>query len=373
VKRESKLLLNKAANSIVLSFEHFNRPWDRGRVEAVLILLDHAFEMLLKAAIVHRGGRIRKPREKQTMGFDECVRKALSDGNVQFLSAEQALLLQSINGLRDAAYHHLIDVSEELLYVHAQAGLTLFKDLLTKVFQKDLRSELPRRVLPLSTTPPKDLATIFDAEVKEVQRLLDPGRRRHVEASARLRSLAIVESAIQGEKLQPGPGDLGRLSEAVEAGYSWDQIFPGVASIEITATGTGPSIDLRFTKKEGIPIHVVPEGTPGASVVGIKTVNELDFYNLGRDQLAEKVGLTGPKTTAAIRYFNLQDDADCYKRIPVGKITFDRYSQKAIGRIREGLKAVSIDDIWTAYQDSLRARKAAAVSTERDEAVSVAP
>jgi len=80
VKRECKLLFGKAVDSLVLSIEHFNRPWDRGRVDAVLILLDHAFEMLLKAAILHRGGAIRKPREKQTIGFDECLRKALSDG-----------------------------------------------------------------------------------------------------------------------------------------------------------------------------------------------------------------------------------------------------------------------------------------------------
>jgi hypothetical protein len=373
MKRESKLLLSKAANSLILSFEHFNRPWDRGRVEAVLILLDHAFEMILKAAIVQRGGKIRRPREKQTLGFDECVRKALSDARVQFLTGEEALLLQTINGLRDAAYHHLIEVSEELLYVHAQAGLTLFKDLLDRVFQKDLISELPRRVLPISTSPPRDLATIFDGEVKEVQRLLSPGRRRHVEASARLRSLAIVESAIQGEKLQPGSGDLRRLSEAVEAGHSWDQIFPGVASIEITATGTGPSIDLRFTKKEGIPIHVVPEGTPGASVVGLKRVNELDFYNLGRDQLAEKVGMSGPKTTATIRHFRLQEDCECYKCITVGKTRFDRYSQQAIDRIRAGLNEVPIDDIWTAYRESLRARRAAAGPTAVDEVASVAP
>ena len=48
---------------------HFNRPWDRGRTEAVLILLDHSFEMLLKAAIRHRQGKIRRPREKQTIGL----------------------------------------------------------------------------------------------------------------------------------------------------------------------------------------------------------------------------------------------------------------------------------------------------------------
>ena len=36
----------KAMNSIVLAVDHFNRAWDRGRTEAVLILLDRAFELL---------------------------------------------------------------------------------------------------------------------------------------------------------------------------------------------------------------------------------------------------------------------------------------------------------------------------------------
>lgn len=73
MKREAKSLLKKSTDSLVLSIEHFNRPSDRGRVDAVLILLDHSFEMLLKAAIVHRGGKIRKNRESQTIGFDECL------------------------------------------------------------------------------------------------------------------------------------------------------------------------------------------------------------------------------------------------------------------------------------------------------------
>ena len=59
MKRESKILLRKAIDSLVLSIEHFNRSWDRGREEAVLILMDRSFELLLKAIIVHRNGMIR--------------------------------------------------------------------------------------------------------------------------------------------------------------------------------------------------------------------------------------------------------------------------------------------------------------------------
>jgi len=36
----------------------------------------------MKAAILHRGGRIREKRAKETIGFDKCVRISLSDGKV---------------------------------------------------------------------------------------------------------------------------------------------------------------------------------------------------------------------------------------------------------------------------------------------------
>jgi hypothetical protein len=182
MKREAKLLLQKASDALVLSIELFNRPHDRGRISGTLIQLDHGFEMLLKAAILHRGGRIRERRAKETIGFDACVRRSLSDGKIKYLSEEQALVLQTINGLRDAAQHHLLDISEGQLYLHAQSGVTLFRDLLQSVFGQQLATYLPTRVLPVSTAAPTDLETLFDHEVAEITKLLKPGRRRKVEA-----------------------------------------------------------------------------------------------------------------------------------------------------------------------------------------------
>ena len=48
----------------------------------------------MKAAILHRGGRIREKRAKETIGFDACVRRSLSDGTIKYLKEEQALVLQ---------------------------------------------------------------------------------------------------------------------------------------------------------------------------------------------------------------------------------------------------------------------------------------
>jgi restriction endonuclease S subunit len=222
---------------------------DRGRVSGALIQLDHGFEMLLKASILPRGGRIRDKRAKETIGFDACVRRSLSDGKIKYLSEEQALVLQTINGLRDAAQHHLLDISEGQLYVHVQSGVTLFRDMLSQVFGQDLSRHLPRRVLPVSTAPPTDLATLFDSETAEIRKLLRPGRRRRLEALARLRPLAILDSTIRGEKGQPSDAELRKLGKDVRGGKQWSDVFRGAASVEIAAEGTGPRISLRLAKK----------------------------------------------------------------------------------------------------------------------------
>jgi Domain of unknown function (DUF3644) len=167
------MLLEKAADSLLLGIEKFNCPFERGRVTAVLISLDHAFEMLLKASILHRGGLIRKKGASETLGFDACIRAGLSDGKIKFLSAEQALALQMLNGLRDAAQHHLLNIQESQLYIHAQAAVTLFRDLMKSVFRQELADYLPKRVLPISTQAPIDLSTLFDSETAEIRKLLN--------------------------------------------------------------------------------------------------------------------------------------------------------------------------------------------------------
>jgi len=346
--KEAKLLKTKATNSLILGIQHFNNPFDLGRVEATLILIDHAFEMLLKSAILYKGGSIRDKRAPQTIGFDACLRIALSDGKIKFLDEEDVIAIQTINTLRDAAQHHLLDISEQHFYIQAQLALSMFRKIHKNVFSEELYNVLPKRVIPLSTLPPVDINLLYENEVSEIKTLLKPGKRKSTEAIAKLRSLAITESAIQGSKVQPTNGQLKKLAATIKENKEWIDIFPGVASIKLTAKGYGQSIDLRFTQKEGIPIHVVPEGTPGATVVGVKKINTLDFYNLSSKKLVEKFNLTEPKVRAIIKLHNIQKDVECYKEFTMGKVIFKRYSQKAIDKINEIMKQkdFSIEKTW---------------------------
>lgn len=351
MKKEVKHLYCKAVDSLVLSIELFNRPNDVARVHGVLIMMDHSFEMLLKSCILHKGGKIKERRATQTIGFESCVRKAFSDADIKFLNEDEVLTLQSLNGLRDAAQHYTLEISEQYLYFQAQSGLTLFRDIVNRVFQIDLKENLPVRVLPLSTTPPTDIQAFFANEINDIKKLLGPNKRKDIEAKEKLRALAIMENAVQGENTQPTDRELKKTLKILEQGGNFGQLFPGVSTLNFTANGYGPSLDLRISRKEGVPVQVVPEGTPGAHVVALKRVNELDYYNLGRDQLSKKVGLTGPKTSAVIHHLSLKDDIESFKRISVGNVHHDRYSQKAIGLIKNAINETPIAEIWENYKN----------------------
>ena len=318
--------------------------------------MDHAFEMLLKAAIIHKGGRIRERRAKQTIGFDACVRKGLSDGEIQFLSKEQALTLQTINALRDAAHHDLLEISEQQLYLHTQAGVTLFADLLESVFDEALSDHLPERVLPVTANPPQELNLLMEGEVQQISSLLEPRKRRKVEARAQARGLAIMEGSVNGERVQPSRGELDRVLEKIATGQHWTEIFPGIAALRLDVDGGGIPFSLRIVKgEEAIPIRAASAADEsGAAVVALKRVNELGYYNLGLHELAHKTGIGRNKLLAVIKELGLQLDPDYFKEIRIGKSSHKRYSPKALDVLTRRIPQLNIEDVWQRHRPRSR-------------------
>lgn len=350
MRREARQLLDKAGDSLLLGIEVFNRPHDRGRVAATLILMDHAFEMLLKAAILHRGGSIReKGRENQTIGFSLCVRRALSDSKIAFLTEEQSITLQALNSLRDAAQHHLVTLSEASLYLHAQTGVTLFRDLLDRVFGRKLVSMMPARVLPVSTTPPVDLMTLFAQEHEAVRQLLRPGSRKAQLAEQRLRAMSILDRAIKGEEGQPTAAQLKALAQAVRQGRSWKDLFPGVAAVNITADGSGPTLSLRLSKQEGVAVKVTKDGEPGGAAIAIRRVNDTDIFTLGLKDLAKKLGLNEFEASALVYNLGIKNDPEAFKVLKIGASKHPRYSQKALDALHKAKASADMPTVRAAY------------------------
>ncbi len=357
MNREAKTLLTRSLDSLHLSIELFNRPWDRGRREGVLIFLDRAFELLLKAILASKHRTLREESSKETFGFDKCVRVCISDARVKCITEEEAIPLQIINSLRDAAQHYILEISEAQLYLYCQAGVSLYKRLLHDSFKKELTDYFPERVLPVSSTPPKNLGGIIDAEFEEIKKLVAPGHRRGLESAARLRSIAIIDASLSGAKAQPEDGDLKRFVGQIRSGKSWTEIFPGVASLTLDTSGTGMTFSIRLTKKEGVPVHLVPEGTPGATIVSVKRVNELDFYSMSLKNVAGHLGMSMPRALALIQHLKIQDDQEFFRVFTIGSQIHKRYSQKALEHLHEKAGTLNMDEVWSAHKPKGKAKR----------------
>ena len=348
LKRDVGPLLQKAIDSLTLAVELFNRPSEVGRVHGVLILLQHSFEMLLKAVILQRTGQVHDSSQKYSYGFDRCL--IIATEELKVLTKDERATLSILDAQRDQAAHYYSEVSEDLLYVHTQSAVTLFDHLLQTAFNQSLAQRIPSRILPVSSRPPTDMMLLFDSELSQVDSLLTHGKRQGARAIAKLRSiLAVVTGSRETEERVSERELLSAVSKR-RKGLDWEVIFPEVAQLKLTTEGSGIPIPMKITKDGPIAVRVAK---PGEEVVGTlvkQEVNLWDVFTLSRDDLAEKLGLSGPRTHALIYELELQKDQNCYREIKKKSLTFKGYSKKALDSLREAKESVNMDEVWQRHK-----------------------
>jgi hypothetical protein len=124
LRREAAILKRKALASIRRAARIFNDYDEEGRTTAVLLYLQHAFEMLLKAGLTQKGINVFDPAAGKSYGMAKCVN--LASEHLK-LTAAEAGLIKTIDAMRDDEQH---EVDEPLLYVHARRATTAFDDIL---------------------------------------------------------------------------------------------------------------------------------------------------------------------------------------------------------------------------------------------------
>lgn len=355
MRRKTKQFLDRAINSLLLSIELFNRPYENGRVESVFIILDHAFEMLMKAIIYEKTGKIRGRREKYNYGFKKCVNILKDD--LHIIDENSAITLNTINDLRDNAVHHIIILTEEALYFHCQAGVTLFNELLKQQFDTLLKDYLPERVLPISTNPPTDINVFFGKQFSEIYELISPGRKKKAEARARLRPFMVLENNINNKETPTVDYEADKILNQMKEGKEWKELFPGIASLKMDSSGSGLTYSLRLTKGEGIPVRLLKEGEDTSKAMVIREVNLLDCYSLNITQVAKKLGITRPKTCALVEYLKIQDDKNYFKEFKIGSQKYKRYDPRVISYLQKERGKLDIHDVWKKYKERHYERK----------------
>jgi hypothetical protein len=347
LKQESRVLKGKAVASLTCAVEAFNSPHNIGRVTRVLLHLQHAFEMLLKAALVQTGEKNVFDRETgRSIGFEKCVRLATGNDTIK-LEDSEAGTLRTIDAMRDDEQHWFSVVPEQILYLHARAGVTLFDDLLQRVFTERLATHLPMRVLPVSVDPPRDLALVLDDEYSQIKALLQPGRRAGHEARARIRTLLAMEAHVEPDTIV-STKDVDRVERGIRGGSSREQVFPRLEDVATTIDGAGLTLTVHFTKKQGAPMrYVADDSVPAAA---IREVDLLKKYHRSPTELASALGLSPARSTALRRHLGLDEDGHYSHLFELGAIRQRRYSDNAFTAMRRAIATIDMDAVWQAHK-----------------------
>ena len=338
LRRDARLLKAKALCSLRRAVTAFNGCDEDGRVTTVLLHMQHASEMLLKAILVQRRVTVMDPAKKTSIGHEKCVNLAVQHAK---LTSAEAGLLRVVDALRDAEQHWMIVIPEDVLYLHARGLVTVFDDLMKRVFGDTLADHLPARVLPISTQPPIGFDIMVDREYSQIRDLLQPGKRQRDEARGRIRTLLAMESHV-AEGVDISEADIDRVEKAIRNGQARSVVFPRLGGLETQVSGSGATITVRFTKKEGegAPVRFIAADDP-TEAAAVREVDLQKRFYLAPTGLAKKLGLTTNKSHALRKKLGIDADPQCMHTFVFGKSKHPMYSDNAFTRMREALSAAN--------------------------------
>ena len=334
LKREARTLKCKAVASLRRAVTAFNGCDEDGRVTAVLLHIQHAAEMLLKAILVQGGVRVFDPGKRTSIGFEKCVKLS---GQHAKLTAEEAGLLRAIDALRDAEQRWRVVVAEDVLFLHARGLVTTFDDLLQRTLGDRLAEHLPARVLPICTQPPVSFDILVDREYGQIRELLKPGRRQRDEARGRIRTLLAMESHV-AEGVDVSEADIDRVEKAIRSGKPRAEVFPRLGGLGTQIAGEGATITVRFTKGNGAPVRFIAADDP-ADAAAVREIDLQKRFHMSATRLAELLKLTLPKSHALRQHLGIDKDKDCMHVFKFGSSKHPRFSDTALKRMREALAA----------------------------------
>lgn len=352
LKQETRVLRRKALASLTVATTAFNSPNDEGRVTQVLLSLQHSFEMLIKAALVQNGVKVFDKKLGRSLSFERCLNLATEEPTLKITEAE-AGTLRAIAAMRDDEQHWFNEVSEQLLYVYARAAITLFDEILQRVFGENLADHLPARVLPLSVDPPREIDVLIDEEYSQIAELLKPGRRARHEARARIRTLLAMEAHVEPDS-HVSAKDVDRVERGIKAGEDRADVFPRLNDVTARVEGTAVNLTVHFNKKKGAPVQYVSDDSVGAA--GIREVDLNRKYYMSATELAHKLELTSPRSTALRRHMGIDDDARARYGFTLGSQHISRYSDAAFTKMRDAMKKVDMSAVWEGHKPLGRAK-----------------
>ena len=358
--RKTRQYIDAAVESLTLAIELFNRPSPAGREHATVMMAAHAFEMLLKAVIYEERKEVSFKSGDRSFDLGKCINVAVSGLGV--IDAGDRVVLWTLKEERDDATHDVIRLSDDVLWLQLRSAVTIFRKVLLGLTGQDLGDVMPGRVLPVSATPPTDVALVVGREAEQIAELLKPSKRRRAEARARLLPLMALDRAARGLDNSPSEADIEAVMADLKVEKKWEVVFPGVVGLRIV-DGSGSSdlvqdISLKIDRKRG-DIAVRP-AREGEEALAYREIDTFDRYSIKLSEFGPKLGLNRYQGYAVIDALKLRTDDTCYrlKLTSKGNVQFQGLSVTALERAKRAIADDPglVEKAVAEYKDSRAAR-----------------
>lgn len=146
--RTIERLCDKSQEAFILAVELYNRPTIRYRVEGCAFFLCNAWELLLKAYLIKRGGEraIYYPdKAERTLSLEDCAKKVFTNENDPLRRN-----LDRVVDLRNIGTHFIVDEYEGIYAPILQACVENYDDKARELMGIEISDRIPENYLVLS-------------------------------------------------------------------------------------------------------------------------------------------------------------------------------------------------------------------------------
>jgi len=311
-------LLHKSIEGMLLAIEIINKPSISYRLECFLFLLLNSWELLLKAKIISNTKTYNSIKdtdsENRTLTFEKAVWEIFP--SVKNPIQKNLLLIED---LRNEAMHLFISVVPPNALPLFQASILNYENCIEEWFSRSLSEKIPYGMMFLVS------------EIDPSQFTLNsPILKKHLSQET-IDALSNWQEKVKTALNELDDENIGKFA------------MPITINLSLVTNPKKADIIAEFDK-----LNDIKNGK--TVIVAERRINELDYYTFGLRKMANKIGISAPKTTAYVRYLQLQNDPECFKIITVDRSKFPRYSKKAVERIITAMKIDPPNEVWNWYR-----------------------
>jgi hypothetical protein len=123
------------------------------------------------------------------------------------------------------------------------------------------------------------------------------------------------------EGVEISEADIDRIEKAIRAGKSRSEVFPRLGTLDTQISGSGATVTVRFTKKEGegTPVRYIAADDP-TEAAAVREVDLQKRFYMSATQLAKAIKLTPPKSHALRQKLRIDADPQCMHIFHVRKV-----------------------------------------------------